>query len=273
MRHASLFSGIGGFDLAAKWLGWQNVFQVEIDPFCRQVLCNQFPDTKRYNDVTQFYTTEYDGAIDVISAGFPCQPFSVAGKRKGSQDDRYLWPHLLRIINQLRPTWVVAENVAGITSMVHEENFIGMAAQRALWLENEIHYTRQQYIIDTICKDFEYVGYSVIPIIIPACAVGAWHRRDRVWFLAYANGGRCSRNKYPMGDQETDILTQLHPWFPIGNLSEVEELLLSKSGLIRLFNGIPIPLVRQQVKAYGNAIVPQVAYEIFKCITQQNSHS
>lgn len=270
MRHGSLFSGIGGFDLAAKWVGWENVFQVEIDPFCQRVLTHQFPETVRYKDVTQFNTTHYDGTIDVISAGFPCQPFSLAGKRKGSSDDRYLWPHMLRIINQIRPTWVVGENVAGITSMVHTESPTGMADQRALWLEDQIHYSRHQFIIDTICKDFEHVGYTVFPIIIPACAVGAWHRRDRVWFLAHTYGRRRSGNKYELGHKEAKLFTQLHPWFPLSHISEVEGLLLSQSGLIRVFDGVPLPLVRQQIKAFGNAIVPQVAYQIFKCIQQLN---
>ncbi|MEC5143055.1 DNA (cytosine-5-)-methyltransferase [Chitinophaga sp. 180180018-2] len=270
MRHGSLFSGIGGFDLAARWVGWENIFQVEIDPFCQQVLAVQFPETNRFKDVTQFNTTQYDGTIDVISAGFPCQPFSLAGKRQGSSDDRYLWPHMLRIINQIRPTWVVGENVAGITSLVHAENPTGMAHQRALWVEDQIHYSRQRYIIDTICQDFEHVGYSVIPIIIPACAVGAWHRRDRVWFLAYTNGGRRSGNQHRLGHEETDLFAQLHPWFPFGHISEVEGLLLSQPGFIRLFDGVPLPLVRKQIKAFGNAIVPQVAYQIFKCIQQIN---
>ncbi|WP_298709762.1 DNA cytosine methyltransferase [uncultured Chitinophaga sp.] len=270
MRHGSLFSGIGGFDLAAKWVGWENVFQVEIDSFCRQVLAHQFPGTVQFKDVTQFNTTQYDGTIDVISAGFPCQPFSLAGKRRGSSDDRYLWPHMLRIINQIRPTWVVGENVAGITSLVHTESPTGMADQRALWMEDQIHYHRQQFIVDTICQDFERVGYSVVPLIIPACAVGAWHRRDRVWFLAYANGGRCSGNKYPLGSAEANLLAQLHPWFSLSHISEVEGLLLSQPGLIRLFDGVPLSLVRQQIKAFGNAIVPQVAYQIFRCIQQIN---
>ena len=268
MRHGSLFSGVGGFDLAAKWMGWTNVFQVEIDPFCRNVLARQFPESIRHEDVTQFNTKDYDGTIDVISAGFPCQPFSVAGQRKGSADHRYLWPYLLKAIEQIRPTWVVGENVAGITSMVHANECVEMAAQNALWLEDQVHYSRQRYIIETICQDFERVGYSVIPVIIPACAVGAWHRRDRVWFLAYSNGRRWPGGMHEVGRQETQLPPQLLTRLPIGHLSQVEGLLLSESGLIRIFDGVPLSLVRRQIKAYGNAIVPQVAFEIFKCINQ-----
>ncbi|MGF6848284.1 DNA-cytosine methyltransferase [Chitinophaga sp. W3I9] len=266
MRHGSLFSGVGGFDLAAKWMRWTNVFQVEIDPFCRKVLAKHFPESIRHEDVTQFNTKDYDGTIDVISAGFPCQPFSVAGQRKGSADHRYLWPHLLRIIEQIRPTWVVGENVAGITCLVHATESVRMAAQNALWMEDQVLYTRQRYIIDSICQDFEQVGYSVIPVIIPACAIGAWHRRDRIWFLAYSNGGRCERNQHLVGHKETELPPELLTRFPIGHLSQIEGLLLSEPGLVRIFDGIPLSLVRRQIKAYGNAIVPQIAFEILKSI-------
>src|SRR4051812_13574549 len=110
MRHGSIFSGIGGFDLAAELMMWKNVFQVEIDPFCRQVLRHNFPSTKQWGDIRQFNGIEYYGTIDIISGGFPCQPFSLAGKRKGTTDDRYLWPEAYRIIRTIQPTWIVLEN-------------------------------------------------------------------------------------------------------------------------------------------------------------------
>ncbi len=165
MRHASLFSGIGGFDLAASWMGWKNVFQVEKDDWCRDILKNHFPQTKQYEDIKDFNGENYYGAIDIISGGFPCQPFSVAGKQKGKTDDRYLWPEMLRVIRQIQPTWIVGENVPGIVSMA----------------------------LDTVLFDLESEGYACQTYIIPACAVNAIHRRDRVWILAYSEGLRYGR--------------------------------------------------------------------------------
>ena len=116
MRHASLFSGIGAPELAAYWLGWENVFHCEINPFCRQVLNYWFTNSKSYEDITKTDFREWQGKIDVLTGGFPCQPFSVAGKRKGTEDNRYLWPEFKRAIREIRPPWVVGENVAGILS-------------------------------------------------------------------------------------------------------------------------------------------------------------
>lgn len=118
MNHASLFSGIGGFDLAAREVGWNNVFQCEIDPFCQSVLKYYFPKTVLYEDIKRTDFTSWKGKIDVLTGGFPCQPFSVAGQRKGADDNRYLWPEMLRVIRETRPLWVIGENVAGITNMV-----------------------------------------------------------------------------------------------------------------------------------------------------------
>lgn len=118
MTHASLFSGIGGFDYAAALLGWINIFDCEIDAFCRKVLEYHFPNSVHYGDITKQIFKEWRGKIDVLSGGFPCQPFSLAGQRKGADDNRYLWPQMLRVIREIRPTWVVGENVAGILTMV-----------------------------------------------------------------------------------------------------------------------------------------------------------
>lgn len=117
MNHASLFSGIGGFDLAAREVGWNNVFQCEIDPFCQSVLKYYFPKTVLYEDIKRTDFTSWKGKIDVLTGGFPCQPFSVAGQRKGADDNRYLWPEMLRVIRETRPLWVIGENVAGITNI------------------------------------------------------------------------------------------------------------------------------------------------------------
>src|ERR1700753_3157416 len=116
MRHGSLFSGIGGFDLAASWMGWENVFQCEKDEFCQRLLKFYWPKAKLYEDVREFDGRSYKGAIDVLSGGFPCQPFSNAGKRRGTADDSYLWPEMHRIIAEVRPRWVVGENVLGLVN-------------------------------------------------------------------------------------------------------------------------------------------------------------
>ena len=187
LTHASLFSGIGGAELAASWLGWTNVFHCEIQEFQRKVLEYWFPNSISYEDITKTDFSEWRGHIDVLTGGFPCQPFSVAGKRKGAEDNRYLWGEMLRAIRQIQPTWVVGENVNGILSMVQPGTETKMGRTDDLLEENYIYRKEQQFTIDAICEDLESAGYSVQPFVIPACAVGAPHRRDRVWVIARLN--------------------------------------------------------------------------------------
>jgi DNA-cytosine methyltransferase len=185
MNHASLFSGIGGFDLAAREVGWNNVFQCEIDPFCQSVLKYYFPKTVLYEDIKRTDFTSWKGKIDVLTGGFPCQPFSVAGQRKGADDNRYLWPEMLRVIRETRPLWVIGENVAGITNMVQPGSETDVETKSDQDEENyKETILEQEYIINTICDDLEREGYSVQPIIVPACGVGAPHKRYRIWFIA-----------------------------------------------------------------------------------------
>lgn len=160
MTHGSLFSGIGGFDLAAAWAGWENIFACEIDPFCQKVLKYHFPKSTLYENIRTTDFTVWRGRIDVLSGGFPCQPFSTAGKRKGTEDERYLWPEMLRAIREISPRWVVGENVLGIV------NWNG------------------GMVFEQVCADLEAEGYEVQPYVLPACGVGAPHKRDRVWFAA-----------------------------------------------------------------------------------------
>lgn len=184
--HASLFSGIGGFDLAARWMGWSNVFHCEINPFCLKVLRHHFKESESYEDITQTDFRKWKGKVDVLSGGFPCQPFSLAGQRRGAEDNRYLWPQMLRAIREIKPTWVVGENVAGILTMVQPGTQVEVERSASLFGEGYTEQEhRQQYVIETICRDLEQEGYSVQPILIPACAVGAPHRRDRIWFIAH----------------------------------------------------------------------------------------
>jgi DNA (cytosine-5)-methyltransferase 1 len=163
MTHASLFSGIGGFDLAAEWAGWQNLFHCEWNPFGQKVLKHHFPNSISYNDITKTDFTIHRGHVDILTGGFPCQPYSSAGKRLGKEDERHLWPEMLRAIREIQPRWVVGENVRGLT------NWNG------------------GLVFDEVQFELETEGYEVLPFLLPACAVNAPHRRDRIWFIAYSN--------------------------------------------------------------------------------------
>ena len=184
LTHASLFSGIGGAEIAAAWLGWENLFHCDINEFGRKVLGYWFPKSKEYNDIKTTDFTEWRGRVDVLTAGFPCQPFSLAGKRRGADDDRYLWPETLRAINEIRPAWFVGENVFGIASMVLPGEEVDMGRTDDLFDEGNLYRTERRFVLDRICRDIEDAGYTVQPVVIPAVAVGAPHRRDRVWFVA-----------------------------------------------------------------------------------------
>lgn len=163
MRHLELFSGIGGFALAASWV-WGKEHEihsfVEIDPFCQKVLKKHWPNVPIVSDIKEY---RHDGTtIDLLTGGFPCQPFSVAGKQRGTEDDRWRWPEMFKVISEVKPRWIIGENVAGIVKME----------------------------LDNCISDLEAEGYECQPFIIPACAVDAPHRRDRVWIVAYSTRGR-----------------------------------------------------------------------------------
>lgn len=266
VRHGSLFSGIGGFDYPAELLGWENVFQVENDEYCNKVLEKNFPNVKRYGDIKEFDGKEYRGAIDVVSGGVPCQPASIAGTRKGSSDDRWLWDEADRIVGEIKPPFVVFENVTGLLSLENGKAF------------------------DRILTSLEDKGYEVEAFIVPACGVGAWHRRDRVWIIAYSdckrqsnrnkaerkisnikeglqNNGKINglggngitnnsgsrRCKLPQDQVQTRRDGSFNPsWWEV------------KSGICGVANGIPGRVDR--LERLGNTIVPQVALEFFKCI-------
>lgn len=190
MNHASLFSGIGGAEVAASMMGWQNLFHCEIQEFPRKVLQYWFPNSESYEDITKTDFTKWHGKVDVLTGGFPCQPFSLAGRRKGADDNRYLWPQMLRAIRQIHPTWVVGENVNGIKTMVESCQVTQMGRTDYLFEENYLYREESRFTLDKICADLEAEGYSVQPIVIPACAVGAPHRRDRVWIVAHRADAR-----------------------------------------------------------------------------------
>lgn len=169
-----MFSGIGGFDLAAEWMGWENVFHCEWNEFGQKVLKHYWPDAELFTDITKADFTKHANRIDVLTGGFPCQPYSAAGSRKGKEDDRHLWPEMLRAIREIKPRWVVGENVYGLV------NWGG------------------GLVFNEVQTDLEAEGYEVLPVILPACAVNAPHRRDRVWFVAYA----ISQRHTPCGSGE-----------------------------------------------------------------------
>ena len=185
LTHLSLFSGIGGLDLAAEWAGFRTVGQCEWADYPRAVLEKHWPGLPRWRDIRtltgdDFYEKTGLRTVTVLSGGFPCQPFSTAGKRRGKEDDRYLWPEMLRVIQEIRPRWVVGENVAGIVTLA----------------------------LDTVLSDLESIGYACQAVIIPACAVDAPHRRDRCAILAHANNPQTPRQREHGGEISPEPKTE-----------------------------------------------------------------
>ena len=289
MRLLNLFDGIGGFALAAEWMGWENVGSVEIDPFCRQVLDYWFDYECTWTDIKAANFVRLRGRIDIITGGFPCQPFSNAGKQRGKDDDRYLWPEMLRAIREVQPRWVVGENVRGLLT-----NAGGM-------------------VFEQVCADMEALGYEVQPFLVPACAVDAPHRRDRVWIVAglAADTQRDRDNRAseqagatprrPDGNEaEQPLQRGCFRAAPdtYGQLPERRDIqekerrgkqgfraesfgcppgwscFPTQSPVCFGDDGIPAGLAgitfprwrRESLKCLGNSIVPQVALEIFKAI-------
>ena len=218
MTHASVFSGIGGPEVAAVMLGWENLFHCEINPFGRAVLDYWFPNSKSYEDITTTDFSEWRGKVNVLTGGFPCQPFSYAGQRRGAQDDRYLWPYMFRCIDQVQPDWVVAENVAGILTMVEQGEVSEVASSSDLFDSlNDIRGYRllETFTLQRICDDLESHGYSVQPVLIPACAVGATHRRDRVFIIGHRNvtdTGSCGQSASEQQGERADDCPRPERW-------------------------------------------------------------
>jgi DNA (cytosine-5)-methyltransferase 1 len=318
MRHGSLFSGIGGFDLAAEWMGWTNVFHVERDPFCQRVLAHHFPNSQGFSDVKTFDGRPFRGHVDILTGGFPCQPYSSAGKRLGKDDERHLWPEMCRIILEVAPAYVVGENVRGLL------NWNGGV------------------VFEEVCADLEYLGYEVWTGILPAAGVGAPHRRDRIWWVAYhpdhyrtmrgsqkdasesgtqrlqernevqrpdepsglrdavnADGTISStlgaiswKSDEPAGVCQRDATDTDGNERPQGRLHEARPkqakghagsryarsdtwqnfptespICGGNDGLPRELDGVTFPKWRNEsIKAYGNAIVPQLAFQLFRAI-------
>jgi DNA (cytosine-5)-methyltransferase 1 len=235
LTHFSLFTGIGGIDLAAEWADFTTVGQCEFADYPTKVLEKHWPDVPKWRDIRSvtaenFYKRTRLRTVDLISGGFPCQPFSTAGKRKGDNDDRYLWPEMLRVISELKPTWVLGENVAGIVNMALEQ----------------------------VCTDLENEGYEVQPVVIPACAIEALHRRDRVFILAHSNGERL-QGGHEQAEGKKNTVEQLQ-----GFLQTDFKPIISRYKSNGRNNGISNRVDR--LKCLGNAVVPQQVYPILQAI-------
>jgi DNA (cytosine-5)-methyltransferase 1 len=239
LTHLDLFSGIGGFALAANRQGFKTTAFCEIEKFPRKVLKKHWPNTVIYKDIKELNGTKHKGCT-VVTGGFPCQPFSCANAslRKGTKDNRYLWPEMLRVIHEAQPDWVIGENVIGIINLA----------------------------LDEVCRSLENINFTVQPFIIPACAVDSPQRRERVWIvarnLANSNGivsERCAKN--PLQRK-----CKMQGEFG-GNGTRKPRFWPTDTGICRVFNGVSAGLDRgPRIKSLGNAIVPQVVEPIFNAI-------
>lgn len=282
LEHLSLFTGFAGIDIAAEMAGWNTVGQCEYADYPYELLCRRFPHVSKWRDIrdvtgASFYEKTGLRTVKLITGGFPCQPFSTAGNQKGKDDDRYLWPEMFRVIQELKPTWVVGENVTGIINMALED----------------------------ICSQMESEGFEVQPVTIPACAVGANHRRERVFIIAYSNNNRCNSREH--NRERGQIYNKLHR-YNTETFKERKELQFipgkicsdvpnttgerlegteffgafagdrkflksfttdcdwweSEPGMVRVANGISAQVDR--IKGLGNAVVPQQVYPILQAI-------
>ncbi len=213
---------------------------VEIDEYCQKVLRKHWKDVPIFSDIKTFGRKIFDEPVDLICGGFPCQPFSVAGKRKGTGDNRYLWPEMFRVIQEYQPAWVVAENVRGLVS------------------------AQQGVVFEQVCSDLEGEGYEVQPFVIPACAVNAPHRRERVWIIAnrqcvgWEKGSRKtvqSQEQITEGQDSRDFDTERYDWGK--NWYEVA------TRFCRVDDGVSNRVDRNKhrkdrLRCLGNAVVPQI---------------
>ncbi len=298
MKHIGLFEGIGGFSLAAEWMGWETVAWCEWNEFCQTVLKYYFPKAQGYGDIKQTDFKQYANKIGLLTGGFPCQPFSTAGEQLGEQDERFMFPEMFRAIREIKPKWIVAENVYGLLTKKFRPT-----------LEN-------------IYSSLEDEGYEMFPpLVLPASAVNAPHERNRLWIIAYSNqvsgqNGELGENRYSQGKSEsieeqrerfrvfaariseagfvayTDSIGQSGPgrakgqigsekkrnweasWFNTnGRWPTQSPICDGDDGFSSRLDTAAISKkqwTEQSLQAGGNAIVPQVAMEIFKAIDSFN---
>ena len=236
----SLFTGIGGFDLAAETLDWNILFQSEIDDYCIQVLNKRYPNIPKYGNINEIDATKFAGYVDVVAGGFPCQPYSNAGLQQGKEDPRFLWPQMYRVIQECRPNWVIAENVLGLIS-----NANGL-------------------VFEQVCTDLEREGYKVQPFVIPAAGKDSFQERKRVWIVACLDGFGSEKNKVTSGEhfkafrqtkKQLPGCAHFESWF---------QSVRYYSKLDGVVYGIPNWM--DGTHALGNAIDPRIAYEILLII-------
>jgi len=235
MKAVDLFAGLGGFTLGFGRAGIETVAAVEKDEFCQALYAQNFPDIPMFGDVRTFNADRLGRTdIDIITAGYPCQPFSQAGKRLGDKDDRHLWPEVRRLLDEFRPAWFIGENVAGHISMG----------------------------LDEVLSDLESSGYTARPFVIPAVAKDAPHRRDRVWIVADTDSNNAQRVKSQRhdaqdgqveGERQVGLRCGEGRWLPEPNVG-------------RVAHGVPKRVDR--LKALGNAVVPQIPEMIGRAIME-----
>lgn len=269
LTHGSLFSGIGGFDLAADFLGIENKFHCEWNPFGQKILKYYFPKSESFTDITTSDFSKYANTIDILSGGFPCQPYSLNGKRKGKNDERHLWPAMFRTIQQVEPVFVVGENVFGLVN----------------WSDG--------LVFEEIISEMENIGYEILPVLLPACSSGAPHKRDRIFLIAYNERFRQKRNIEQ--NDSIDIVTNsdgfgLSRRSQPGNLEKegkvgkeffeglrggdfwegfpTESVVRGRNdGIPEKLDGISVSKWQyESIKGFGNAIVPQIGIRIFDTI-------
>ena len=238
LTHLDLFSGIGGFALAAQRAGFRTICFSEVEPSACEWLQGNFPGVPNLGDIRKPNAFHGIRGVTVLTGGFPCQPFSNSGRKLGKNDPRHLWPAMLGVIKISKPAWVLGENVVGIIDME----------------------------IDNCIADLENIGYEVQPLIIPACAVGGMHKRDRVWICAHAKRPRLQGREQDSGVSGGSRTTHAKPRNRVSaSWDELERHCRS----LRKSDGVSCQMVRNQIHAYGNAIVPQVAEVILKEIYNQ----
>jgi len=255
MRYGSLFTGIGGIDLGLERAGMECAWQVENDPYCIKVLEKHWPNIRRYEDVRSVTSPE---PVDLLAGGFPCQPHSVAGKRRGAEDDRNLWPEYLRLIRETRPRYIIAENVPGIVSTY----------------------------IDTVLSDLESEGYACWTFNLPACAFDAPHRRERIFIVGYTEHVRLDAaeitrsiaqgsNNGASGQEQTGQPARSGEQLPLvahaegGDERRKSTHWTTEPDVGRVAHGVPKRIHR--LRGLGNAVVPQVAEWIGERIMEHST--
>ena len=242
MTQLELFAGIGGFGLAGHWAGIETIAQVEIDDFCQKVLQKNFPNAAKYRDIKEFDGTKYRGAVDIVSGGFPCQPYSTAGKRLGKEDERHLWPEMLRVIREVQPNWVVGENVGGILNQGDKST------------------------LGRIKSELEACGYGVQCFDIPGYVYGLQTMERHIWIVAKAIGVGFKRSK-----KKHNGINGNKREFQGNDTRFNNRWNICDSKFCRVSERVSARLDKHQrhrLHALGNSIVPHVAYHIFKAIIE-----